>query len=107
MGKQLVTYILDDGSEIVVEVDVPQAGMMPATRGGVGEKGRRSFEKALESLRPAAQAVLAKLRSLTEPPDEVTVEFGLKLGAEAGAILAASSMEANYKVTLTWKRKEG
>lgn len=28
------------------------------------------------------------------------------LSAEAGAIIAAATTEANYKVTLTWKREE-
>jgi len=106
MEKQVVAYTLEDGSEILVEVEVAQAGMVPAARGEVVEKGRQSLEKALASLRPAAQAVLDHLRRLSDPPDTITVEFGLKLGAEAGAILAASSMEAHYRITLTWKRRE-
>ena len=107
MSTQLVPYKLDDGSEILVEVSLPHgAGMVPATRGGGESKEKRSFAQALENLRPAAQAVIAKLRSLSDPPDEVKVEFGLKLGGKAGAILAASSVEANYKVTLTWKRAD-
>jgi hypothetical protein len=39
-------------------------------------------------------------------PNEIKVEFELKLSTEAGAIVAASGIEANYKVTLKWKRKE-
>jgi Trypsin-co-occurring domain 1 len=38
------------------------------------------------------------------PPDEVQVELGIILNAEAGAILASASAGANYKVTMTWKR---
>ncbi|MCS7178813.1 MAG: CU044_2847 family protein [Anaerolineae bacterium] len=55
-------------------------------------------------MRPLAEAVICKLRALADPPDEVEVEFGLKLNAEAGAVLAAAGTEAHYKVTLTWKR---
>jgi len=36
----------------------------------------------------------------------VEVEFGLKMSAEAGAVVAAAGAEANYKVTLTWKREQ-
>ncbi len=32
--------------------------------------------------------------------------FGLKMNAEAGAVIASGGVEANYKVTLTWKREE-
>ena len=39
------------------------------------------------------------------PPDEVQVEFGIVLNAEAGAVLAAASAGANYKVTMTWKQQ--
>ncbi|NPA06452.1 MAG: hypothetical protein GXO54_03510, partial [Chloroflexi bacterium] len=35
------------------------------------------------------------------------VEFGLKLHAEVGAVLAASATEAHYRVTLHWKRARG
>ncbi len=106
--RELVAYTLEDGGEIWVEVALPSpTGMVPAGRGTkAAARVKRSFSKALESLRPAAQAVIDKLRALSDPPDEITVEFGLKLGGKTGAILAASSMEANYKVTLTWKRSE-
>ena len=34
------------------------------------------------------------------------MEFGLKMNAEAGAVVAAAGAEANHKVTLTWKREQ-
>jgi hypothetical protein len=37
----------------------------------------------------------------------VQVEFGLILSAEVGAVLAAASATANYKVTMIWKRSPG
>jgi hypothetical protein len=33
------------------------------------------------------------------------VEFGIVLSAEAGAVLAAASAAANYKVTMNWKKQ--
>lgn len=107
--KQLVEFSLEDGGVILVEVEAPEApGMVPVARGaaGVTQKASQTFEAALDKIRPAAQAVIAKLRTLHDPPDEIEVEFGLKLSAEAGAIVAAAGAEANYKVTLTWKREE-
>lgn len=81
--------------------------MVKAVRGeGVPEKAHQSFEAALEKIRPAAQTIIAKLRALHDPPDEIEVEFGLKMSAEAGAFIAAASTEANYKVTLTGKREQ-
>jgi len=82
--------------------------MIPAARGepGVPEKAHQTFEAALDKIRPAAQTIIKKLRALHDPPDEIKVEFGLKLNAQAGAFIAAAGTEANYKVTLTWKREE-
>ena len=55
-----------------------------------------------------ASSVVGKLRAIGDAagnaPDEVQVEFGIVLSAEAGAVLAAASAGANYKVTMTWKR---
>ncbi len=104
--KRLVQFPLEDGGVIWVEVDVPEGpGMVPAARGEVVERAQETFEVALDRVRPAAQAIIGKLRALHDPPDEIQVEFGLKLSAEAGALIAATGAEANYKVTLTWKRE--
>jgi hypothetical protein len=106
--KRLVEFELEDGGSILVEVEVlEEAGMVPAAAAReVPEKARQSFEAALEKIRPAAQAIIAKLRALHDPPDEIEVEFGLKMSAEAGAVVAATGLEANYRVTLTWRREQ-
>lgn len=107
MTKQLIKFPLEEGGFIWVEVNTAETqGLVPASRGSeVSQEARQTFEAALEKVRPAAQAIIGKLRALHDPPDEVTIEFGLKMSAEAGAIIAAAGAEANYKVTLTWKRE--
>jgi len=108
--KRLVEFPLEDGGSILVEVEeAERPGMVPAaTRSakGVPEKAQQTFEAALEKVRPAAAVIIKKLRALHDQPDEVEVEFGLKMDAKAGAMLAAAGVEANYKVTLTWKREK-
>ena len=55
-----------------------------------------------------ATSLVGKLRAMGDsagnPPDEVQVQFGIVLNAEAGAVLASASAEANYSVTMTWKQ---
>lgn len=104
--KRLIEFPLEDGGSIVVEVDEPEpeGGVVRAARPGeIAAKAGQTFEAALERIKPAAGAIIAKLRSLSDPPDELEIEFGLKMSAEAGAVVAAAGAEANYKVTLTWK----
>ncbi|MFQ6015374.1 MAG: CU044_2847 family protein [Anaerolineae bacterium] len=106
--KRLIEFPLDEGGSIVVEVDepVPEGRVTRAVRPGeIAAKAGQTFETALERIKPAAGAIITKLRSLSDPPDEVKVEFGLKMNADAGAIVASAGVEANYKVTLTWKRE--
>lgn len=107
--KRLVEFPLEGGSTVVVEVDEsPRSGgtVRSLRAGELTEKAKESFETALEKIRPSATAIITKLRELTERPDEIGVEFGIKLSAEAGAFIASTGTEANFKVTLTWKRKE-
>lgn len=107
--KRLVEFPLEEGGVILVEVEAPEeTGMVPAAREerGVPERARQTFESAWEKVRPAASAIVGKLRALHDPPDKVEVTFGLKMNGEAGVILAAAGVEANFKVTLTWRRKK-
>lgn len=104
--KKLVEFPLEDGTSILVEVDEVEAGgVVKASRGSETiAKAQKTFEEAMDKVKPAASAIIAKIRSLSDSPDEVEVEFGLKLSAEAGAFVASAGVEANYKVTLKWKK---
>lgn len=106
--KRLIEFPLQDGGSVLVEVDeVDQdSGLIRAPLpGDIAAKASQTFESALETLKPASDAIIAKLRSLSVPPDEIGVEFGIKLSADAKAFIASAGLEANYKVTLTWKTK--
>lgn len=100
--KQLVEYELEDGTAILVEVDLPEAGIERAGRGDQVIKAKERFKEALEHVKPIAQTVISTLSSITA--DEIGVDFGIKLGAKAGTIIASADTEANFTVRLTWKR---
>jgi len=105
--KRLIEFPLEDGSSIIIEVneeDTEDSIVQAARPGEIAARASQTFEAALEKVRPAAGAVVSKLRSLKDTPDEISVEFGLKLNAEAGAVVAAAGVEANYKVTLKWQQ---
>lgn len=107
--SQLIEYTTDDGGTVVVEVSVASG---PVTRGGyhaadhagVFARAQQTFERALSNVRPAVQGVINELLSIEHRPDEVSVEFGIDLHAEAGAFIAAASAKSNFNVTMTWKR---
>lgn len=107
--KHLIEFPLEGTDQsILVEVDEPETGgVVRASRAGDAlVKAQTTFEEAMEKVKPAASAIISKIRSLHDSPDAVEVQFGLKLSAESGAFIASAGMEANYSVTLTWKKEE-
>jgi hypothetical protein len=105
--KELVKFEFEDGGSIWVEVEETsiQEGLMSA---GVQETLRESltltFEAALEKIKPVANAIISKLQDLSIPPDQIKAEFGIKMNAKAGAVLATAGGEVNIKVGLSWKQ---
>ncbi|MBN1955413.1 MAG: hypothetical protein JW900_10230 [Anaerolineae bacterium] len=106
--KRLVEFALEDGETILVEVETAEmGGLVPASRGpGEAEKSELPFAAALGKMKPAVSAVVASMQALArqDRPDEMQVEFGLKMSAQAGAVVAAGDVEANYRVRLIWRR---
>ncbi len=105
--RQLIEFPLEDGGSILVEIDAPEpkSGIVQASSGGkLVTKASDTFANAMKIVQPAASSIIEKLRDLGDPPDEISVEFGLKLTAEAGAYVASVGTEANYKVSLIWKQ---
>jgi hypothetical protein len=106
---EMIEYPLDGGGSILVAVaSIPEDGVVTRGWGNdrpirVAEQANQTFQAAVATLRPAADAVLASLSGLTSTPDEITVEFGVQLTAEAGICIAALGSAANFKITLTWK----
>lgn len=110
--KRLVEFPSEDGGTIVVEVEGDTLG--GETRRGLSpsalvERAQTSFEDALDKARPMATSLVKKLRdvgdSAVNQPDQVQVQFGIVLSAQAGAVLAAASAGANYTVTMTWNKQ--
>jgi|tagenome__1003787_1003787.scaffolds.fasta_scaffold20636313_2 hypothetical protein len=102
----LIEVPLDGAESIVIEIgEVESGGIARSARPGeVVGMATASFDAALDRLRPMAQTLIAKLHELAERPDEIGVEFGLKMTIDAGLVVARTSGEANFKVTLRWNR---
>ena len=102
-----VPYDLDDGSTLLIEIPEDLSSVVKAAR----EHGtppllenKLRFGEALSAARKSAvelRKALAEARA-----DEVEVEFGLKATGELGNFaIAKAGVEANYRVTMTWKKE--
>lgn len=108
MVKGLVQYRLETGGNVLVEVEETdlEKGRTPVSRKPrVPEEATKEFEQALDDIRPVADAIVQKFKDLSSKPDNIGVEFGVKMNAQAGALIAATSVEANFRVTLSWNRE--
>ncbi|MFL5624077.1 MAG: CU044_2847 family protein [Ktedonobacteraceae bacterium] len=104
--KHFVEFKMEDGGTIIVEVDEPETGGTTRASlrpGEIAEKPKETFEQALSKVRPATEKVITTLRELAHKLNEIEMEFGFSLNAEAGVVIDSASTAANYKVTLRWK----
>ena len=104
---ELVRFPLEGGGHVLVEVEEMAPG--PVTRGmgrddAITDRASTTFEEAAASVTPAAQALVTKLKGLHDAPDEISLEFGVQLSAEAGAFIAKVATEANFRISMSWKR---
>ncbi|MFI2410375.1 CU044_2847 family protein [Streptomyces sp. NPDC018947] len=101
---------LSDGTAVLVEVEGQQgSGIDRVGRGpgsGIVRDSAHTLQEALAHIRPAVEAVADSVRGLTSRPDSVSVEFGIKLSAEAGVVVAKAASEANFAVRLEWDARD-
>ncbi|WP_223186046.1 CU044_2847 family protein [Streptomyces sp. CBMA152] len=99
----LMEFRTDDGAQVTVEVERHASGAKLVRRGdnSVAE-ATRTFDSALEGIRAAAESALHVFRDGRLRPDAVELEFGVKLTAEAGAVIAKTAVEGHLVVKLKW-----
>lgn len=106
--SDLLQFKSIDGSTLTVEVSDPGRDFGPENvgrvRDGVQEAGQ-TLEEAFGSVTPALRNLAKTIAQFA--PDEHSVEFGLKLNAQIGALIAKSSAEAHFVVKMTWKKPSG
>ncbi|MFC7380765.1 CU044_2847 family protein [Sphaerisporangium rhizosphaerae] len=101
--SELMRMPLADGGQVVVEIADNEPAVRRASRTGDKiEAAVDSLQSALQPIREAAEAALDTFRK--SGPDEVEIELGVKLNAEAGAVIAKSALEGHLTVKLTWRR---
>ncbi|MCU8591924.1 CU044_2847 family protein [Streptomyces sp. A13(2022)] len=98
----LVEFRTGDGVRVVVEGVEDEDGARLVSRGDGPARAARTFEDSLDGVRAAAASALRVFRDGSLRPDAVELEFGVKLSAEAGAVIAKGSAEGHLVVKLSW-----
>ncbi|MFI7236090.1 CU044_2847 family protein [Streptomyces cyaneofuscatus] len=94
-----------DDERVVVEVGFSSSGIVRASRPGeIAGTAARTLTESFDQVRAAAAVLLDRMTALPSPPSKVEIELGVKINAEAGAIIAKTAAEGNFAVRLTWER---
>ncbi|KAB8161667.1 hypothetical protein FH609_026050 [Streptomyces sp. 3MP-14] len=85
-----------------------EPGVVPVGRTGEPpvRRAARSLDTMVDVVRPIAERLVTRLSDMAQPPDEVSLDFGISLTAEADVLIASTSGEANFSVTLTWQGRQ-
>ena len=105
------------GDDDVILVDfrsTSASGLLPVSRGVKEiyeesvENSKRAIDRAMDTMRGMARKTMATIKDIpiTERPNSISVTFGIKLDAEAGAMVAKAGVEASINVTMTWAQTD-
>lgn len=94
----------EGAAQVVVEVGMGESGIVRAARPGqIAATAVRSLAESFDQIRAAAEVALGRLKNLSVRPSTIELELGVKLNAEAGAVIARTSAEGNFVVKLVWE----
>lgn len=99
---EMIRYELDSGT-VLVEVD-EEPGITRASKiSDLAGTASMTLATALAQVRDAADVALRQFQDMVTKPEEVEIEFGVKLTAQAGAVIAKTGLEGQLKVKLAWR----
>jgi hypothetical protein len=106
--SKIQPYSLSNGGIVDIEVEDTDTRRGAGPVGtGIGEKMKKSSEtlrEALATIPELADDIHAAIVEKQRSASEVQVEFGFKVGMDTGIIIAKSSAEANFKVSIKWEK---
>lgn len=100
-----------DGATIRIEVDFASKagagfGQSTASDKAAKEAARNAYDDTLGTIRACADGVIDTLQNLEALPSAASINFAIKIDAEAGAMVAKSMNDGHFKVALSWKQVE-
>ncbi len=106
----MTDFAIDESERILVEFaprpGVRQVSTFDLTMEQLEELSNKALDSAMGTISQMAQRARALRDKIPDEFTQVEIEFGIKLDAEAGALLAKAGGEAAISVTLTWERPE-
>lgn len=107
--RYLVELPVGEAQTVSVEIEQAPDGLdnVSLRPGEVVKRAEQSLGKMLAGVRPVAESFLSEFAGMGNAPDEIALEYGLSLSADANLVIATTATQANFKVTLTWRTPPG
>jgi len=104
-----MTTVQPENQDDYILVDFETSGVQAVSFGpsDIIAKSEEAIDRAMSTVRSMAAKAMASIQAIkvSERPTTFQVEFGIKLDAEAGAMVAKVGSEASITVTMTWDHK--
>ncbi len=106
---QLLAYadfVTEDGRRVLVEQKTEDLGYEAAVARGSDQavSSHIPFPEVIDlAISPISEAFVRSADRLMPRPDELSVEFGIRIHYRAGAIVSTDLTGCHFKVTLKWR----
>ncbi|MEU5324074.1 CU044_2847 family protein [Streptomyces sp. NPDC021056] len=117
-------FTLDDGACVRLELvgagedatsgldgaDLPEgiAGVTPAGQGArAGTLATNALRTVLSPLGPVLQQVHDAIRGIPDPPQELSVDFGVQIGQDLKIGIVGANGQASMTISATWHLPSG
>ncbi|HEX6077264.1 MAG TPA: CU044_2847 family protein [Micromonosporaceae bacterium] len=108
MARTLLRVPVGDGEGEFIEVEVNQQNLngveLVSDDGDKPERAPFTLAASMTRIMPAINTILTRLRSAEHSPDEIGMELGLTIGGETGLIFTKGTAEANFTITVAWRK---
>ena len=96
----------DTDEFVEVEVDSRDLGESVQLAAGGGGIATAPFTlvSSVDRILPGLSAIVTRLRSAGQSPDEISLELGLTVGGETGLVFTKGKAEATFTLTLKWQK---
>jgi len=101
---QPLQFTTDQGEQVIIEIGEEPGKEAHGDASDFPQEHDVSWEAALQGVRIGVRALLNTLREGADSPDEVRIEFGIRVTGSAGAIIAANPNDGQFRATVGYLR---
>jgi len=101
----LIKYELPSGDTILIETDEKKpAGATPVGVGSFVTDATKKIQATLNQLPDFVKSLKEEIAGRVTDANRISIEFGAKVSADVGFVVAKSQVEANFKITISWEK---